>query len=570
MPVAAGLRALSNTMRVWDWGNAGPAKGSSLTEPQPVFGGREEQAARMLFPRNGLKSSDGPEPARCESLEVLDPPPFRPVLIWQSPAVAGATALQFAPEPKVAVPPAPALQLEPSACVAADSKSEPESPIYADLQPFPVQLRPFLVEPPATKASAEDAAPAFQAPATALPNWVAPAVEQIGESGQSLSFCGLKRIEYQPSQSWTLPPLSLLSIEVDPQVTDFQFGPQPTALPGPIELTPIAEPDYALHLAPPRPMALVLLPRSVSNTQPLPHVRSYWPWPSAATTVGKPVLGVMDFEMDPAVLKAVEPPKALVLAQRPELMVRPEPPAPEAEPEILIPIVESATPPMARLVPLPRVGMLPRSVFLRPGRIAPAPEFPLGEPCVPQRRSARLIPSPIYADGARKTSFFSKSSPGWIITALIALLIPIGALGVVNYWILPAHRASAASTPSQGPAPSTGEGAAATATPGDALPANWKKVVEITGIRLQDGRAQYIVVNHGKAPIPSTTVLVTLRSASAAAKGLPPVGSFQVRLAPLAPKESREMSSAIQMAPVSNTGGDSDWTDIRAELQLVK
>jgi hypothetical protein len=562
VPVPAGLRALSNTMRAWDR----PIQTAAVAFAEPVFHGREEHSAKILFPQNGTSSSDGPVPARCESLEILDPPPFCASPAWQSPAVAGANALQFVPEPRMAVPPTSGLQLEPGAFAAASDQTDPDLPVFADLQPFPAQLKPFLVASQAAIA-AEQPAPVFWIPAAEFPDSGTPGA-RIDAQPQALPFCGLRPIDPRPTQSWNLPPISFLEVQVDPELSGFQSGSREASLPEPLELAPLAEP-FSLHLAPLRPLALALLPKTVPNGQALPYIRGYWPWPSPATPAGRPVLGVMQLEMDSAVLKAVEPPKALVLAQRPDLMVRPAPPPAEPEPEILIPIVESATPPMARLVPLPKVGVRPRSVFLRPGRVVPTPEFPLGEPYVPQRRSARLIPSPIYDGAKKKSSIFSSSSPGWLITAAIALLIPMGALGVVNYWILPAQRASAASAPSQSssqaPASTVRDGAA-----GDALPANWKKVVEITGIRLQDGRAQYIVVNHGKAPIPSTMVLVTLRSASAAAKGLPPVGSFQVRLAPLAPKESREMSSAIQMAPVSNTSGDVDWTDIRAELQLVK
>lgn len=270
--------------------------------------------------------------------------------------------------------------------------------------------------------------------------------------------------------------------------------------------------------------------------------------------------------------------------------------------EILNPIIETPVPTMAKLVPLPLFGMRPKQSNPRPRHVAVRAEFLPGPPLIPMRRVAdvRIIPSPIYGEKRPKTYKPAKSaampqldtgtfrrpatSAGWMVTAGIALLIPITAIGVVNYWILPSQRASAASNPSAvessstptrqvSAEPQTGtpqNGGNSPALPASAANAfNWRKSLQLTGLRmLEGGRVQFLVVNIGKADIPPSSVFqVTLRSSNPK-PGEPPIGSFQVRLnAPLSPREARDLITPITLS--SQLRPDADLNDLRIEMQPV-
>jgi hypothetical protein len=172
-----------------------------------------------------------------------------------------------------------------------------------------------------------------------------------------------------------------------------------------------------------------------------------------------------------------------------------------------------------------------------------------------------------------------------MVTAGIALLLPITAVGVVNYWILPSQRASAASSPaaveSAAPVAKSASTEPAAASPagggsGNSVPAAssagqaaLRKSLQLTGIRMLDGgRVQFLVVNIGKADIPPSSVFqVTLRSNNPK-PGEPPVGSFQVRLnAPLSPREARDLVTPITLS--SQLRPDVDLNDLRVEMQPV-
>lgn len=328
---------------------------------------------------------------------------------------------------------------------------------------------------------------------------------------------------------------------------------------------------------------------------------------------------VIDYRvpMDRAVLAAIEEErrKAMELVAPPSLAAKPtaannalvlvsNPGSdrkvdPNGTIEILHPIIEAPVPAMAKLQPLPLFGLRPKQSNPRPRHVPLKPEFPPGLPFIPMRSVAnvRIIASPIYGEKRPRTYKPAKAASmpslgtgsfrqpattaGWMVTAGVALLIPITAIGVVNYWILPSQRASAASNPpvvetAARPAPaepaagsSAGGGGSSAATAAGANAFNWRKSLQLTGIRmLEGGRVQFLVVNIGKADVPPSSVFqVTLRSNNPK-PGEPPIGSFQVRLnAPLSPREARDLITPITLS--SQLRPDVDLNDLRIEMQPV-
>ena len=237
----------------------------------------------------------------------------------------------------------------------------------------------------------------------------------------------------------------------------------------------------------------------------------------------------------------------------------------------LTPIVEVMVPPSAKMTRLPALDLQPAGSKPKPREAQPQPQFSEFSPLVPTTgKLVKIIPSPIMNIHHSKVI----APPGWLVTAAIALLIPITALGVVNYWILPSQR-GATTTGAAAPVAAADPAVPATATPvppkaatTPATPAAvvtvWQKQLEFTGLRLQSSTVKCLVVNHGK-DTPALYLLVTLRS-SRDANG-PPVGTFKVRLSPLGSGNSREIAEPISFTPPMRS---IDWSDLRADVELVK
>ncbi|MBS1832638.1 MAG: hypothetical protein JST65_07995, partial [Acidobacteria bacterium] len=96
--------------------------------------------------------------------------------------------------------------------------------------------------------------------------------------------------------------------------------------------------------------------------------------------------------------------------------------------------------------------------------------------------------------------------------------------------------------------------------------ASWRKQLQITGIRMQDSKVRFVLINHAKSDAPAMSLLVHLRSVNAKPSD-PAIGTFQIRLSPLAPAEARDLSSGVELSPSAK---NVDWTDIRADIQAAK
>lgn len=280
-------------------------------------------------------------------------------------------------------------------------------------------------------------------------------------------------------------------------------------------------------------------------------------------------------EPEPEPVVALEPEPEPALALEPEVVTSTEvirltnaivlanrdhgqDPANDTGEHVLTPIIEAPVPPMAKQVKLPWYGLSPMAVKPAPRSLEIPPVFSIADAYIPPRSTkvSRPIPSPLLHSRNAAVS----RPPSWLVTAAVAILIPITAIGIVNYWILPAQRASAATEAVEAAAPPTGAQQEAPAA------ANWRKQLQLTGIRIQDSKVRFVLINHAKTDAPAMSLLVHLRAVNSKAAD-PSIASFQIRLSPLAPGEARDLTSGIDLIPpVRNV----DWSDIRADIQTAK
>jgi len=286
---------------------------------------------------------------------------------------------------------------------------------------------------------------------------------------------------------------------------------------------------------------------------------------SLSETVEAAVAGQLVVDPPVAGPEFVEPKQALVAFGTAATEVEDD----EVVVHALTPIVEVTVPPIAKMTRLPLLVLQPRGLKPKPRQAPPQAEFSEFSPLVPTiGKLVKIIPSPIMNIQHSRVM----APPGWLVTAAIALLIPITALGVVNYWILPSQRGV---TPVAAAAPVVADPAASSpATPVSpkvtsapalavAAPA-WKKQLEFTGLRLQSSTVKCLVVNHGK-DTPALYLLVTLRSSRGSNES--PVGTFRVRLSPLGSGSSREIAEPISFTPPMRS---IDWSDLRSDVELLK
>jgi len=157
--------------------------------------------------------------------------------------------------------------------------------------------------------------------------------------------------------------------------------------------------------------------------------------------------------------------------------------------------------------------------------------------------------------------------PGWMISGLLMLGIPIAGGALLLYFQPLDHSSAAAKAPAAAveavaPAPAPAAPAAASHSLAD--------FVEVTGFRFlvdynKKSEIHYLVVNHSGAALADMTLYVTLHAAGAK-PGQPPLCRFSFRAPTLGPFESREMTSPIEK--VSKAVSLPDWQDLRADVQI--
>jgi hypothetical protein len=188
------------------------------------------------------------------------------------------------------------------------------------------------------------------------------------------------------------------------------------------------------------------------------------------------------------------------------------------------------------------------------------PRITLPGPALPPKLERLHEAAPVTVIGEEPKRAAKRSMPGWLISLMLMLGIPLAGAVVLIYF-QPIGRSSADAKGAQ-------EASTAAADPSPSHPLS--QSIEVTGFRIlvdynKKSEIHYLVVNHSTADLSDMTIYVTLRTANAKA-GQPPLSRFSFRAPGLGPFESKEMTSPIEKLSRSVTLPD--WQDLRAEVQI--
>ncbi len=455
-----------------------------------------------------------------QAVALLAPPVEEQVVTAPAP-VAVVRAVEPMPAPaavalSVEAPvEAPVLQPEPQTVEVEPPvlRAEPELPAPPVETPAPPK---FPVEPPVLRAEPELPPPPVETPA--------PPVEPPVFETESQPLARLAEIEV-PQETPVLQAESQQPVEAEPPVLDAEAPP----------VVPAPEAEPAL-VAAAQETALSELDK---------------PLPAAPTVEAQ----------GPPVPPPPQPLDELLPPLRKELAGVPEPPYADNPPSgsrlQLAPLQDyaSTASTAVRPAPPPTQILMPDS---GPRMTLPGPTLP---PALVSLQSASVVT--VIGDQAHS----KRRIPGWLISALLMLGIPIAG-GLLLMYFQPLQHSSADATPAapQVQAPAAGAVAATEASHSLA------QFVEVTGFRIvvdfnKKSEIHYLVVNHSAADLSDMTLYVTLRNANAK-PGQPPVARFSFRAPGLGPFESKEMSSAIEK--LTRSVSLPDWQDLRAEVQIAQ
>ena len=159
--------------------------------------------------------------------------------------------------------------------------------------------------------------------------------------------------------------------------------------------------------------------------------------------------------------------------------------------------------------------------------------------------------------------------PGWLISLVLMVGIPIMGAGILFYFQPLGHSSAEAKplppeTPVATPPPTSQP---VSQTPSHPL----AQFIEVTGFRIvvdynKKSEIHYLVINHSGAEISDVTVFVTLRAANAK-QGQPPLCRFSFRAPAVGPFESKEMTSPIEK--LSKSISLPEWQDLKSEIQIA-
>jgi hypothetical protein len=160
----------------------------------------------------------------------------------------------------------------------------------------------------------------------------------------------------------------------------------------------------------------------------------------------------------------------------------------------------------------------------------------------------------------KKVVVVRSSVPGWMITALVAMLLLCVGAGVFFFM---RQRARGAAASSEAP-PVTMEAPAPAPEGG---PHRLAKYIEVTGVRIieekQRARVRCVLVNHSPAELGAIQGVVALYTG----RGGAPVATFPIKEASLGPWESREIAAALDTK--LRAYEIPDWQFVRAELRIT-
>jgi hypothetical protein len=558
-------------------------------EPEPVLVSHVEAAPIAAEPEPvAVEPEPVVEHAHVDAAPVAAEP--EPI----ADPVAHVEAALVAAEPELVEHP----QIE-AVHVATESAAEPvahaAAPIASEPEPLALELEPVAEPVALLEAASVATAPEPEAervtPVSADPEPVAETKpEQLAE----------RTGEPQPEPE----PVAVAAGAVEPPpVADHKPAAQE---PAPIKLHEVPDPLFALAVeiravqaaraaalaAPQESSGLLELSEAVGTqsaaleeAKPAEHAAPVAS-PAAPSApqpnhVTETAVAAVEASTAVALLVPPEPEKTLLLepvalAPVAQPVVEPEP-APQSHPEALAaqPLLEPDGPtlpyaPMQDYRPATSRSIMPVPPRQQILSADSGPRITLPGPTLPPELT-RLQDANVVTVIGEQTAQRTKeaippkggSAPGWLVSALVMIVLLAAGLAVVYFLLLPRTVADAKPAPTvapaaTGPAPTGGNSPLA-------------KFVEVTGFRIvtnsgdaaKKSEVQYLVVNHSDADISDANVFITLRSAK---PGQAPLCRFSFKIPSLGPFEAKEMSSPIE----KSARGVSlpDWQDVRADVQI--
>jgi hypothetical protein len=196
-----------------------------------------------------------------------------------------------------------------------------------------------------------------------------------------------------------------------------------------------------------------------------------------------------------------------------------------------------------------------------PRMTLPGPALP---PELARLQEAKIVT--VLGDEPRRGK---RGVPGWLISLVLMVGIPIMGAGILFYFQPLGHSSAEAKplppeTPVATPPPTSQP---VSQTPSHPL----AQFIEVTGFRIvvdynKKSEIHYLVINHSGAEISDVTVFVTLRAANAK-QGQPPLCRFSFRAPAVGPFESKEMTSPIEK--LSKSISLPEWQDLKSEIQIA-
>ncbi len=264
---------------------------------------------------------------------------------------------------------------------------------------------------------------------------------------------------------------------------------------------------------------------------------------------------------------------------------KPQPAAPAPEAQAAAPAIDAVHPPVVKeLAPEPpaldnppsgsRLQLAPFQEYASTASTAVRPAAPPQQILMPDSGPRMTLPGPtlppelVSLKSANVVTVIGAGNkprlPGWLISALLMLGIPIAG-GLILLYFQPLQHSSA-------DAPAAAEVQAPAAVAATENTHSLAQYVEVTGFRIvvdfnKKSEIHYLVVNHSAADLSGMTLFVTLRNSNAK-PGQPPVCRFSFRAPGLGPFESKEMSSPIEK--ISRSVTLPEWQDLKSEVQIAQ
>jgi len=542
---------------------------SAAQEPEPVA----EQIAQI----EAAPIANEPEPAAAESLATEPEPAAEqvpqveaaPVATEPEPVAVEALAAAPEPEPVAEQIPQPEASSVATESAPAEQAAEPAAVAEPLAEPIPqLEATPRLAAPEPEPVAAAKAESALVADATVPAP--APVVDLKPPIQEPAPESPIKLHEVPD-------PLFALAVEI----RAVQAA-RAAALAAPQESSGLLELAEAVG-TPPAPVEQtepVEQPKPAEQAELVAH--SVPPSAPEKIHAAEAALAAVEAATAVALLAPPEPEKTLLmepiaLAPVPQPVAQPKP-VPQPQPVALAP--EPQTEPEGPTLPFaPMQDYTPatsRSIMPVPPRAQilsadSGPRITLPGPTLPPELT-RLQDANVVTVIGEQTAQRAKEAvppakrggaPGWLVSALVMIVLLSAGLAVVYFLLLPRTVADAKPSPTPAVAAST------PAPTGGSSPL--AKFVEVTGFRIitssgdanKKSEVQYLVVNHSDADISDANVFITLRSAKPEQA---PLCRFSFKIPSLGPFESKEMSSPIEKSPRAITLPD--WQDLRADVQI--